>query len=89
MSKEPPEHLVVVARKLDPAFHAQIVGPWTDTEPWRAGVPASLKKVWEKLDYSERLVIFVLILGGNPTTNRPRHGVSQWATGSASRPMSS
>jgi hypothetical protein len=65
MSKTPPEELVAVARKLDPDFHAQIVGPWSDTEPWRAGVPASLKKVWGKLDYSERLVIFILLLGGD------------------------
>jgi hypothetical protein len=65
MSKTPPEELVLTARKLDPDFHAQIVGPWKDTEPWRAGVPGSLKKIWGKLDYSERLVIFVLLLGGH------------------------
>ena len=66
MSKEADEHLVDVARKLDPDFHAQIVGPWTDADPWRAGVPGSLKKIWDRLEYSERLVVFVLLLGGDP-----------------------
>ena len=59
MSKTPPEDLVVLARHLDPEFHAKVVGPWND-DPWRAHIPLSLRKVWGRLDYSERLVAFVM-----------------------------
>lgn len=59
MSKTPPEDLVVIARHLDPEFHAKIIGPWNDAEPWRSRVPLSLRKIWGRLDYSERLVAFV------------------------------
>lgn len=58
MSRTPPEDLVVIARHLDPDFHAKVVGPWND-ERWREYVPLSLKKIWGKLDYSERLAVFV------------------------------
>jgi hypothetical protein len=58
MSKTPPEDLVVIARKLDPDFHAKVVGVWND-EPWRMRVPLSLRKIWGRLDYSERLVAFI------------------------------
>jgi len=66
MSRTPPEDLVVIARKLDPDFHAQVVGPWDDTQTWRALIPASLRKIWGKLDYSERLVAFVLTNDDTP-----------------------
>jgi len=59
-SKTPPEDLVVLVRHLDADFHAKVLGPWDDSQAWRARVPASLRKIWPKLDYSERLVAFVL-----------------------------
>jgi len=60
MSRTPPEDLVVLARHLDPDFHTKALGPWNDTEAWRANIPPSLRKIWGRLDYSERLVAFVL-----------------------------
>jgi len=58
MSRIPPEDLVVIARQLDADFHAKVIGPWND-EPWRDYVPLPLKKIWGKLDYGERLALFV------------------------------
>ena len=67
MSKTPPEDLVVIARKIDPEFHAKITGPWDNSQPWRLLIPTSLIKIWGRLDYSERLVAFIFAHSYHPT----------------------
>src|SRR5690348_1826968 len=75
MSKKPTEDLVARARQLDPDFHAKVVGPWDETERWREVMPPAVKKMWEKLDYSERLMAFVLTNDGG---DDPDEEPTQW-----------
>ena len=53
------EWLVLIAMQLDFQACRKVVGPWND-EPWQAFMPDSLKAIWELLDYSERLAVFVV-----------------------------
>lgn len=67
MSKVPSEDLVVMARQLDPDFHAKLIGPpdWptgevVDTVDWRHFIPGQLRRIWGRVDYGERLTAFIV-----------------------------
>ena len=59
MSRTPTEDLVVIARQLDPESHSIVLGPWLNEQVWREEIPKNLKKIWGRLDYGERLCLFV------------------------------
>jgi len=37
-----------------------VLGPWLDEQVWREEIPENLKKIWGRLDYGERLCLFVI-----------------------------
>ncbi len=76
MSKVPTEDLVVAARHLDQNYHAIIGAPaWEtsarDPADWRSYVSKTVRAMWGKLDYGERLAVFVTAASIAATRKKP------------------
>ena len=64
MSNVPTEDLIVAARRLDPHCSDVVSQPQWDTcrkDPadWRSYVGRDMRGFWGRLDYGERLAVFV------------------------------